>query len=51
MVVNIASGTKADNLFVSPNFPRWAYKLGAEMGWRQRIKANGLKRKDLFRKM
>ena len=38
VAVNMASGTRADNLFVSPNFPRFAYKLGAEMGWRQQIK-------------
>ena len=47
---SISSGTTADHLFISPNFPQFAYKLGAEMGWRQQIKANGLKRKDLFRK-
>ncbi|MHC1770364.1 MAG: hypothetical protein AB9907_01285 [Flexilinea sp.] len=47
---NIVSGTTAENLFVSPNFPRFAYKMAAEMGWRGQIKANGLKRKDLFTK-
>lgn len=38
----------AENLYVSPNFPRFLYKMAAEMGWRQQIKANGRKRKDLF---
>ncbi|HYE12185.1 MAG TPA: hypothetical protein VEF53_18605 [Patescibacteria group bacterium] len=45
---SIAAGTAAEDIFISPNFPRFAYKLGAEMGWRQQIKANGLKPKDLF---
>ena len=45
---NISTDTAADNIFISPNFPRFAYKLGAEIGWRQQIKRNGLKRKDLF---
>lgn len=44
----ISTESAADNIFISPNFPRIAYKLGAEMGWRQQIKANGLKPKDLF---
>ncbi|MDF2890534.1 MAG: hypothetical protein K0R80_901 [Clostridia bacterium] len=45
---SISAAATADNIFVSPNFPRFAYKLGAEMGWRQQGKANGLKPKDLF---
>ncbi|NLM44601.1 MAG: NAD(P)H-dependent oxidoreductase [Clostridiales bacterium] len=45
---NILNGTSQDNIFISPNFPRILYKLAAEMGWRKSIKANGLKRKDLF---
>lgn len=40
-----------DDSFINPNFPRWAYKLGAEMGWRRSIKANGLKVKDLGRRV
>ncbi len=47
---SISTGTTADDLYISPNFPRFAYKLGAEMGWLQQGKANGLKRKDLFMK-
>jgi multimeric flavodoxin WrbA len=47
---SISTGTTADDLYISPNFPRFAYKLGAEMGWRQQGKANGLKPKDLFMK-
>lgn len=47
---SISTGTSAADIFISPNFPRFAYKLGAEMGWRQQIKANGLTQKDLFAK-
>ena len=36
-----------DNEYVSVAFPRFLYKLGAQMGWRQMIKANGGKTKDL----
>jgi multimeric flavodoxin WrbA len=45
---NILKGTSEENLFITANFPRILYKLAAEMGWRQSVKANGLKRKDLF---
>lgn len=38
-----------DNQYVSVAFPRFLYKLGAQMGWRQMIKANGGKVKDLKR--
>lgn len=47
----IVSKETGESLFISPNFPRFAYKLGAEMGWRQQIKANGMKRKDLDRRI
>lgn len=36
------------NIFIEPNFPKLAYKLSGEMGWRQRGKLSGLSRKDLF---
>lgn len=45
---HIPIGASADNIFISPNFPRFAYKIAAEMGWRQQGKANGLTKKDLF---
>ncbi|MEQ8197815.1 MAG: hypothetical protein ABRQ27_07405 [Clostridiaceae bacterium] len=45
---HIQEEKSAENLYVSPNFPRILYKMAAEMGWRQQIRANGLKRKDLF---
>lgn len=36
-----------ENHYVSVAFPRFLYKMGAQMGWRQAIKANGGKAKDL----
>ncbi len=36
-----------ENNYVSVAFPRFLYKMGAQMGWRQMIKANGGKIKDL----
>lgn len=35
------------NQYVSVAFPRFLYKLGAQIGWRQMIKANGGKARDL----
>lgn len=45
---NILGRTSGESISITANFPRLAYKLAAEMGWRQAVKANGLKRKDLF---
>ncbi|MDP4144332.1 MAG: hypothetical protein Q8936_07605 [Bacillota bacterium] len=47
---NILKCASGENIFINQSFPRILYKLGAEMGWRQSIKANGLKRNDLFLK-
>lgn len=47
---NIAGLKSGPNRFVSPNLPRIVYKTAAEIGWGRKGKANGLKRKDLFRK-
>jgi multimeric flavodoxin WrbA len=47
---SISTGITAEDIFISPNLPRFVYKLGAEIGWRQQGKANGLKPKDLFAK-
>ena len=50
LVKNLESGAQADSLFITANFPRFAYKAVAEFGWRQQGKANGLKTKALFAK-
>lgn len=47
---NILKASSGEDIFITANFPRILYKLAAERGWRKSIKANGLKRKDLFLK-
>lgn len=38
-------------IFTEPNFPRFLYKIMAQIGWRNSIKKNGLKLRDLKRKI
>ena len=40
-----------ENIYVSVAFPRFLYKMGAQIGWRQMIKANGGKAKDLGKRL
>jgi len=40
-----------DNCYVSVAFPRFLYKMGAQLGWRQMIKANGGKTKHLGKRL
>ena len=37
----------SENHYVSVAFPRFLYKMAAQMGWRQQIRANGKRAKDL----
>lgn len=50
LAANIAHRTGGDPVFITANFPRFAYKFAAEAGWRKMVKANGLKREELFRR-
>ncbi len=34
-------GERRENVFVTPKFPRFLYKFGGHMGWRQMAKRNG----------
>ena len=47
---NVLRHSSGDDIFITANLPRIMYKFAAEMGWRKSIKANGLRRKDLFLK-
>lgn len=47
----IENGSSADDALISIDFPRCLYKIGAEMMWRKIGKANGLKKKDLNRRL
>lgn len=40
-----------NNRFVSPAFPCLLYKLAAQSGWRKEIRKNGLRSKDLSRRL
>lgn len=39
-----------ENCYVSVAFPRFLYQMGAQIGWRQMIKKNGGKKRDLNKK-
>lgn len=43
----ICAGQTRENQYVSVAFPRFLYKLAAQTGWRQMMKANGGKTRDL----
>lgn len=47
LATHILAGTSDDNIYLSINFPRFLYKWAGQLGWRQSIKANKLKVKDL----
>lgn len=46
---NIMEGKAQRNRYVSVAFPRVLYKMAAQAGWRQMIRANGRKIRDLGR--
>lgn len=50
LAVQILQQESEENNYVSVAFPRAMYKLGAQMGWRQMIKANGGKTRDLAKR-
>jgi hypothetical protein len=40
----------AENIYITPNFPRRLYLFMGSTGWRMMARKNGLKRKDLYRR-
>lgn len=48
---NISNGNSVENLCTTANFPRFLYKISGNYGWIQAAKRNGLKKKDLYRKL
>lgn len=48
---NIASRNSAEPVFVSPDIPRIVYRVGGNMGWNSQVKAGGLKKKDIGRRV
>lgn len=51
LVSNILNGETGDTIYIKPNFPRFLYIAGGNMGWKSVIKSNGLKVKDLFKQV
>ncbi len=47
LVDEILQNKEHENRYVSIAFPRALYKMGAQTGWRQMIKKNGLKSRNL----
>ncbi|MGL5347884.1 MAG: hypothetical protein ACRDA3_11080 [Peptostreptococcaceae bacterium] len=47
---NILENQRGKDLFISPNFPRFAFKIAGNMFWNSKAKSNGLKKNDLFKK-
>ncbi len=47
LISAVITGEKIDNIYVSVAMPRFVYQAAAQLGWRQKIKANGGKIKDL----
>lgn len=51
LALSILKNDINENHYVSITFPRFLYKMGAQLGWRQMMKANGGKAKDLGKKL
>lgn len=47
---NILESKSGEDLLISPNFPRFAFRIAGNMFWNSKAKSNGLKKKDLFKK-
>ena len=50
LVGHIVAGEGGEDQFVNPGIPRLAYQAAAQFGWRQQVKANGLRPRDLARR-
>lgn len=50
LAANILRGDGGENLFVNPNFPRFAFLWAGSIGWKRQAKANGISPKEIYRK-
>lgn len=48
---NISNGHSGEDLCITQNFPKFLYRISGNFGWKQIIKQNGLKAKDLSRRL
>jgi hypothetical protein len=52
LATNIDSASSSELIFISPNFPRFAWKyLGTHSFWNKTAQKNGLKKKDILRRL
>ncbi len=51
LVDAIRSGSSGENIYTAINFPRFAYKISAEMSMRKALKANGGKASDIHTRL
>lgn len=47
----ILSQSTGENIYISITFPRFLYKFMAEMNWRKQLKSNGVKKRELNRRL
>lgn len=47
---NILNNSTGNTIFISANFPRFAFKYMAHSGWRASAKSNGLTKADILKK-
>jgi len=45
---NIAGSRQGENMYVSPDFPRFLFKIMADSHWNSIAKSLGVKKKDIF---
>lgn len=48
---NIEQRKGSENLFINPNFPKFAYAFAATSGWKSLAKANGVSREGIKRRV
>lgn len=48
---NISMGNSGENLCITINFPKFLYRISANFMWKKEIKKNGLRARDLSRRI
>ena len=51
LAADALAGAEGPDRLASPNVPKWLYKTGAHLLWRWKAFRNGLKGKDLYRRL
>lgn len=48
LAANILHNEGGENLYLNPDFPRFAFLWMAALGWKRQAKANGVSKKDIY---